>query len=196
MVSFSQRRKVTKQETEVPIMTYTQHYDSPLGGILLAADDVGLTGLWFDGQKYFARGLSNERIEQETSVLAEAKRWLDIYFTGKKPDFTPPLHPIGSAFRRSVWEILLQIPYGQTTTYGEIARQLAKKQGLDQMSAQAVGGAVGHNEISIIIPCHRVVGADGSLTGYAGGIGKKEKLLELERADMRRFFVPKKGTAL
>lgn len=177
-------------------MTYTQHYDSPLGGILLAADDVGLTGLWFDGQKYFARGLSNERIAQETSVLAETKRWLDIYFTGKAPDFTPPLHPIGSAFQRSVWEILLQIPYGQTTTYGEIARQLAKKQGLDRMSAQAVGGAVGHNEISIIIPCHRVVGADGDLTGYAGGIGKKEKLLELERADMRRFFVPKKGTAL
>lgn len=177
-------------------MTYTQHYDSPLGGILLAADDVGLTGLWFDGQKYFARGLSNERIVQETSVLAEAKRWLDIYFTGKAPDFTPPLHPIGSAFRRSVWEILLQIPYGQTATYGEIARQLAKKQGLERMSAQAVGGAVGHNEISIIIPCHRVVGADGSLTGYAGGIGKKEKLLELERADMSHFFVPKKGTAL
>ena len=142
------------------------------------------------------RCLSNERIEQETSVLAEAKRWLDIYFTGKEPDFTPPLHPIGSAFRRSVWEILLQIPYGQTTTYGEIARQLAKKQGLDRMSAQAVGGAVGHNEISIIIPCHRVVGADGSLTGYAGGIGKKETLLELERADMSRFFLPKKGTAL
>ena len=177
-------------------MIYTQHYDSPLGGILLAADDVGLTGLWFDGQKYFARGLSNERIEQETSVLAEAKRWLDIYFAGKEPDFTPPLHPIGSAFRQSVWEILLQIPYGQTTTYGEIARQLSKKQGLERMSAQAVGGAVGHNEISIIIPCHRVVGADGSLTGYAGGIGKKEALLELERADMRRFFVPKKGTAL
>ncbi len=177
-------------------MTYTHHYDSPLGGILLAADDVGLTGLWFDGQKYFARGLSNERIAQETPILTEAKRWLDIYFTGKKPDFTPPLHPIGSAFRRSVWEILLQIPYGQTATYGEIARQLAKKQGLERMSAQAVGGAVGHNKISIIIPCHRVVGADGSLTGYAGGIGKKEKLLELERADMSRFFVPKKGTAL
>ena len=177
-------------------MTYTQHYDSPLGGILLAADDVGLTGLWFDGQKYFARGLSNERIAQETPILTEAKRWLDIYFTGKKPDFTPPLHPIGSAFRRSVWEILLQIPYGQTATYGEIARQLAKKQGLDRMSAQAVGGAVGHNEISIISPCHRVVGADGSLTGYAGGISKKETLLKLERADMSRFFVPKKGTAL
>lgn len=177
-------------------MTYIQHYDSPLGGILLAADEIGLTGLWFDGQKYFARGLSNERIEQEPPVLAEAKRWLDIYFTGKEPDFTPPLHPTGSEFRKAVWEILLQIPYGQTTTYGEIARQLAEKQGLARMSAQAVGGAVGHNEISIIIPCHRVVGTNGSLTGYAGGIHKKEQLLELERADMSRFFLPEKGTAL
>lgn len=177
-------------------MTYIQHYDSPLEGILLAADEIGLTGLWFDGQKYFARDLSDVRIEQETPVLAEAKRWLDIYFTGKAPDFTPTLHPIGSAFRRSVWEILLQIPYGQTATYGEIARQLAKKQGLARMSAQAVGGAVGHNKISIIIPCHRVVGTNGSLTGYAGGIHKKEQLLELERADMRHFFLPEKGTAL
>lgn len=177
-------------------MTYIQHYDSPLGGILLAADEIGLTGLWFDGQKHFARGLSNERIAQETPILAEAKRWLDIYFTGKAPDFTPPLHPTGSEFRKAVWEILLQIPYGQTTTYGEIARQLAEKQGLARMSAQAVGGAVGHNKISIIIPCHRVVGTNGSLTGYAGGIHKKEQLLELERADMSRFFLPKKGTAL
>ena len=108
----------------------------------------------------------------------------------------PPLHPAGSAFRRSVWDILLQISYGQTTTYGEIARQLAEKQGLPRMSAQAVGGAVGHNEISIIIPCHRVVGTNGSLTGYAGGIDKKVKLLEWEHADMTGFFVPKKGTAL
>mgnify|MGYP000419242020 FL=1 len=177
-------------------MTYIQHYDSPLGGILLAADEIGLTGLWFDGQKHFARGLSNERIAQETPILAEAKRWLDIYFTGKAPDFTPPLHPTGSEFRKAVWEILLQIPYGQTTTYGEIARQLAEKQGLARMSAQAVGGAVGHNKISIIIPCHRVVGTNGSLTGYAGGIHKKEQLLELERADMSRFFLPEKGTAL
>ena len=177
-------------------MTYTQHYDSPLGGILLAADDVGLTGLWFDGQKYFARGLSNERIEQETSVLAEAKRWLDIYFTGKEPDFTPPLHPIGSAFRRSVWDILLRIPYGQTTTYGEIARQLAEKQGRPRIAAQAVGGAVGHNKISIIIPCHRVVGTNGSLTGYAGGIDKKVKLLEWEHTDMTGSFVPREGTAI
>ena len=177
-------------------MTFTQHYDSPLGGILLAADEIGLTGVWFDGEKYFADNLPAEHIQKETFILLEAKRWLDIYFTGQEPDFLPPLHPIGSAFRRSVWEILLQIPYGQTTTYGEIARQLSKKQGLERMSAQAVGGAVGHNEISIIIPCHRVVGADGSLTGYAGGIGKKETLLELEHTDMSRFFVPKKGTAL
>ena len=115
---------------------------------------------------------------------------------GNAPDFTPPLHPIGSAFRQSVWEILLQIPYGKTTTYGEIARQLSEKMGLSRMSAQAVGGAVGHNEISIIIPCHRVVGTNGSLTGYAGGIDKKGKLLELEQTDMTGFFVPKKGTAL
>ena len=177
-------------------MTFIQHYDSPLGGILLAADESGLTGLWFDGQKYFARDLPAERMEQNTPVLSEARRWLDIYFTGKEPDFMPPLHPIGSAFHRSVWDILLQIPYGQTTTYGEIARQLAEKQGLPRMSAQAVGGAVGHNEISIIIPCHRVVGTNGSLTGYAGGIDKKVKLLEWEHADMTGLFVPKKGTAL
>ena len=177
-------------------MTYTQHYDSPLGGILLAADEIGLTGLWFDGQKHFADNLPAEHTEQETPVLAEVRRWLDVYFTGKAPEFLPPLHPIGSAFRRSVWEILLQIPYGQTTTYGEIARQLAEKRGLSKLSAQAVGGAVGHNEISIIIPCHRVVGTNGSLTGYAGGIDKKRRLLELEHTDMTGFFVPKKGTAL
>ena len=177
-------------------MTYIQHYSSPLGGILLAADEIGLTGSWFDGEKYFADNLPAEHAERQTPILAEAARWLDIYFTGKEPGFTPPLHPIGSAFRQAVWEILLQIPYGQTTTYGEIARQLAEKQGLEKMSAQAVGGAVGHNEISVIIPCHRVVGTSGSLTGYAGGIDKKVKLLELERADMRGFFIPKKSTAL
>ena len=175
---------------------FIRHYDSPLGRILLAADERGLTGLWFEGQKYFARTLSTECEERETPALADAAHWLDVYFSGHEPDFTPPLHPVGSAFRRSVWEILLQIPYGQTTTYGEIARQLAEKQGLARMSAQAVGGAVGHNKISIIIPCHRVVGTNGNLTGYAGGIHKKEQLLELERADMSRFFLPKKGTAL
>ena len=163
---------------------------------MLAADGTGLRGLWFDGQKYFARDLSAERIEQNTPALTEAKRWLDIYFAGKEPDFLPPLHPAGSAFRQSVLEILLKTPYGQTITYGDIARQLAARRGLANMSAQAVGGAVGHNEISVIIPCHRVVGANGSLTGYAGGIDKKIKLLELERADMTQLFVPKKGTAL
>ena len=126
---------------------FTRHYDSPMGGILLAADEIGLRGLWFDGQKYFARDLPEKRIEQETQALAEARRWLDVYFTGKEPDFLPPLHPIGLAFRQAVWTILLQIPYGQTATYGEIARQLAGTAGLSRMSAQAVGGAVGHNEI-------------------------------------------------
>lgn len=177
-------------------MIYTSEYTSPLGGILLAADEVGLRGLWFDGQKYFARDLPDERTERETPVLSEAKRWLDLYFGGQEPDFLPPLHPVGSPFRQAVWEILLRIPYGKTVTYGEISKQLAEKMGLERMSAQAVGGAVGHNEISIIIPCHRVVGSNGSLTGYAGGIDRKIKLLELEHADMSRFFVPKKGTAL
>ena len=177
-------------------MIFIQHYDSPLGGILLAADEPGLTGLWFDGQKFFARDLPAERVEQNTPALSEVKRWLDIYFAGKEPDFMPPLHPIGSAFRRSVWDILLRIPYGQTTTYGEIARQLAEKQGHPRTAAQAVGGAVGHNKISIIIPCHRVVGTNGSLTGYAGGIDKKVKLLEWEHTDMTGLFVPREGTAL
>ena len=177
-------------------MIYTCTYPSPLGNILLAADEVGLTGLWFERQKYFANTLPKETISQETPVLIQAKKWLDVYFSGKKPAFTPPLHPAGSAFQQSVWQILLQIPYGQTTTYGEIARQLAAVKRTPGMSAQAAGGAVGHNAISIIIPCHRVVGSNGSLTGYAGGIEKKAALLKLEHTDMSHFFIPKKGTAL
>ena len=177
-------------------MVSTARYDSPLGGILIAADEAGLTGLWFDGQKYFANQLPAEHTRQETPILAETKRWLDVYFSGREPDFTPPLHPAGSPFRQAVWDILLEIPYGQTATYGQIARQLAVERGLARMSAQAVGGAVGHNEISILIPCHRVVGMSGSLTGYAGGLSKKVKLLELERVDMSALFVPTKGTAL
>lgn len=171
-------------------MMYTLHYDSPLGGILLAADEVGLTGLWFDGEKYFADALDPEHKAQETPILREAKRWLDVYFRGQEPDFTPPLHPIGSPFRQEVWALLLQIPYGQTTTYGALAKQLAAMHGLPRMSARAVGGAVGHNEISIIIPCHRVVGTNGSLTGYAGGIDKKAKLLTLEKIRMEHLFPP------
>ena len=177
-------------------MIYTCKYKSPLGEILLAADEIGLTGLWFEGQKYFANTLPDERISQETEILSEAKKWLDIYFSGEKPTFTLPLHPAGSTFRQAVWQILSEIPYGQTITYGEIARRIAVMKNTSHMSAQAVGGAVGHNEISIIIPCHRVVGTNGSLTGYAGGIDRKISLLKLEHADMSRFFVPKKGTAL
>lgn len=173
-------------------MIYTSKYNSPLGDILLAADEIGIRGLWFDGQKYFAQGLSDERTECETAIIAEAKRWLDVYFAGKQPSFTPPLHPVGSPFCQAVWQILLQIPYGQTITYGDIAKQLAQKLGVAKMSAQAVGGAVGHNEISVIIPCHRVVGTNGSLTGYAGGIDKKISLLQLEHAYMNGLFVPTK----
>ena len=176
-------------------MTYTYHYHSPLGGITLASNGSALTGLWFDGQKYFGDTLPREYTVKNLPIFAETARWLDIYFTGKEPDFLPPLHPVGSSFQQSVWKILLTIPYGQTITYGDIARQLAAQQG-GRGSAQAVGGAVGHNKVSIIIPCHRVVGANGSLTGYAGGIDKKIKLLELEHADMSRLFIPKKGAAL
>lgn len=163
-------------------MQYINHYDSPIGGILLAADRAGLTGLWFDGQKYYAHRLDPEHEEKELPVFQDVKRWLTIYFSGKEPDFMPPLHMTGSPFQLAVWEILRGIPYGKTTTYGEIAKIIAKKQGLSHMSPQAVGGAVGHNGISIIVPCHRVVGANGSLTGYAGGIDKKIKLLKLEKA--------------
>ena len=177
-------------------MIYTCNYLSPLGNILLASDEIGLTGLWFEGQKYFANTLPDDRISQETKILTEPKKWLDVYFSGKEPKFTPPLHPMGSTFRREVWKLLLEIPYGQTITYGEIAGKMAEIKNVSRMSAQAVGGAVGHNEVSIIIPCHRVVGINGSLTGYAGGIDKKIALLQLEHTDMSRFFVPKKGTAL
>ena len=177
-------------------MTSIQYYHSPIGRLLLSADEIGLTGVWLEGEKYFAHGLPADRREACTPILADTKRWLDEYFSGKEPDFMPPLHPIGSPFRQAVWQILRRIPYGKTVTYGEIAREMARQKGLPKMSAQAVGGAVGHNEISVIIPCHRVVGTNGSLTGYAGGIDKKIKLLELERADMAQLFVPKKGTAL
>ena len=177
-------------------MQYISHYCSPIGGILLAADDIGLTGVWFEGQKYFALSLDKEHEEKELPLFEKAKQWLDIYFSGKEPDFTLPLHFTGTAFQNEVWEILCTIPYGDTMTYGEIAKQVAAGKGLPHMSAQAVGGAVGRNKISIIVPCHRVVGTNGSLTGYAGGIHKKVKLLQLEKADMGSFFVPKSVTAL
>lgn len=176
-------------------MQYTSKYESPLGGIMLAADETGLTGLWFRGQKYFALYLDKENEEKELSIFEQAKEWLDIYFSGNEPNFKLPLHFMGSAFQKEVWEILYQIPYGHTTTYGAIAKQLAKKKGLARMSAQAVGGAVAHNKISIIVPCHRVVGSNGNLTGYAGGIDKKTALLKMEKGYRDSFFVPKTSTA-
>ena len=177
-------------------MLYVSYYDSPIGKITLGAREDVLVGAWFEGQKYFGNTLPDKHIPQETEILTEAIKWQDVYFSGEEPNFTPPLHPIGSTFRKAVWKSLLEIPYGQTITYGEIARRIAVMKNTSHMSAQAVGGAVGHNEISIIIPCHRVVGTNGSLTGYAGGIDKKISLLKLEHTDMSRLFIPKKGTAL
>lgn len=177
-------------------MQYTKYYDSPLGRILLAADDEAVTGLWFEGGKYFARSLSPEHEEGDAPALEEAVRWLDTYFSGRDPGALPPIHMTGTDFQISVWEILSGIPYGETMTYGEIAEKIAEKRGISRMSAQAVGGAVGHNGISIIIPCHRVVGSDGSLTGYAGGIERKKALLKLEGSYSDDMYVPEKGTAL
>ena len=151
-------------------MQYIKHYDSPMGDLLLAADEQGLTGIWIKDQKYFGYYLDPEHEEADCPVFEKTIEWLDIYFEGRDPGFLPPIHMVGTDFQKAVWEILLEIPYGKTTTYGRIAQQIAAKRGIARMSAQAVGGAVGHNEISIIIPCHRVVGTNGSLTGYAGGI--------------------------
>ena len=177
-------------------MTYIYRYHSPLGGITISSNGIEITGLWFDGQKYFGDTLPENYEEKDLPVFEKTKKWLDIYFSGKAPDFIPPLKMETTSFRKAVWEIMLTIPFGQTMTYGEIADKIAKKKGISKMSAQAVGGAVGHNSSSLIIPCHRVVGTNGSLTGYAGGIDKKVQLLTMEKADMSAFFVPKKGTAL
>ena len=179
------------------MMMYTTCYASPLGNLLLASDGESLTGTWFEGQKYYGAGLADGAVVQDgLPVFAAVMAWLDKYFDGKKPTIAGlPLVPEGSAFRQAVWSILKTIPCGAFMTYGDIARTLATETGRE-VSAQAVGGAVGHNPISVIIPCHRVVGSNGSLTGYAGGVDKKIKLLTLEGADMSAMFVPAKGTAL
>ena len=170
-------------------------YASPLGTIFLAADNGALAGLWLEGQKYFAATLDEAAVERDDlPVFRQAAAWLDAYFAKQPLPDLPPLAPKGSDFRQVVWRLLLEIPYGQVTTYGALA-QILRDRGISA-AAQAVGGAVGHNPISVIVPCHRVVGASGSLTGYAGGVGRKMELLALEGADMSRLFVPKKGTAL
>ena len=163
-------------------MIYTQPYDSPLGKLLLAADNAGLTGLWFNGEKYFVQHSGQPYEEKDTPLLQKTRAWLDIYFSGDEPDFTVPLHFNGTVFQNAVWTILCTIPYGKTVSYNDIAKQIALQRGIPRMSAQAVGGAVGHNEIAIIVPCHRVIGVNGSLTGYAGGLDKKIQLLTLEKA--------------
>ena len=173
-------------------------YDSPVGRLTLASDGLNLAGLWMEGQKYFGGTVPGElRPNEELEVFSRAKDWLDRYFNGKKPEPSElPLAPVGGEFRQTVWELLCEIPYGELTTYGQIAREAAKRLQRESMSAQAVGGAVGHNPISIIIPCHRVVGTGGSLTGYAGGLDKKIWLLKHEGVKMDGLTVPARGTAL
>ena len=173
-------------------MFYCTTHPSPVGILTLACSRDGLAGLWIAGQKYHGGTIPGAMTEKDDiPVFDAAKQWLDSYFAGGKPAITElPLAPIGGAFRQSVWGILCEIPCGGVITYGEIAKRIGCR------SAQAVGGAVGHNPVSIIIPCHRVVGTNGSLTGYAGGIGVKIKLLELEGADMAKLVAPRKGTAL
>ena len=170
-------------------MYYKTSYSSPVGQITLACDRSSLVGLWLEGQKYYGETISDVMTQKDDlAVLDAAKKWLDRYFDGKKPSFSElSLAPIGGAFRQSVWSILCEIPYGKVTTYGDIAKKIAEKTNRKSMSAQAVGGAVGHNPISIIIPCHRVVGAKGALTGYAGGVEIKAKLLTLEGVDMSAY---------
>lgn len=179
-------------------MRYLSEYTSPLGILTLECDGKHLTGLWIEEQKYFGIPFIQTRtVQNDIPVFVQTKEWLDRYFAGKHPESSElPLAPSGTPFRRKVWNFLCDIPYGTVTSYGEIAKRMAGEMGRTTMSAQAVGGAVGHNPISIIIPCHRVVGSDGSLTGYAGGIHKKIWLLQHEEVQMKGLFVPKTGTAL
>lgn len=163
-------------------MKYYSEYDSPLGRITLASNGEAICGLWFEGQKYFGSGKEPDfDSSAAVPVFETAKGWLDDYFSGKKPEYLPPLDPAAATpFRRLVWQQLLKIPYGSLATYGRISEDVAKELELLHMSAQAVGGAIAHNPISLMIPCHRVIGSDGSLTGYAGGIWRKKALLEME----------------
>lgn len=179
-------------------MLYSTTYSSPVGEITLAASESALKGAWIAGQKYHGGTIGKTLTPKgDLPLFAQVSEWLDEYFAGQNPAISRiPLAAEGSEFRKAVWEILCEIPYGALTTYGEIAKQMAARTGRASMSAQAVGGAVGHNPISIIVPCHRVVGAQGSLTGYAGGIGVKVQLLEHEGVDLTNLFVPTRGTAL
>lgn len=171
-------------------MLYINHYQSPLGGMTMSSNGEALTGLWFDSSQQnnsFMQGAKREKANNFFTIFDEAEEWLNIYFTGRAPDFMPNISLDGTEFQKAVWDILLSIPYGEIMTYGEIADQIAKERGIKRMSAQAVGGAVSHNPISLIVPCHRVVGRNGKLTGYAGGIDKKLRLLRLEGVDTSKM---------
>ena len=179
-------------------MYYYYVYSSPVAKLTVASNEKNIVGLWLDKQKYYMDVLEGKEFqEKETEAIKLAKNWLDRYFNNERPEIDElPIEFIGSDFRKQVWKILSEIPYGKVVTYGDIAKRIADQEGIEKMSAQAVGGAVGRNPISIIIPCHRVVGANGSLTGYAGGIEIKTKLLELENVDMSKLYISTKGTAL
>lgn len=166
---------------------YIFHYRSPLGGMTMASDGAALCGLWFDEQKYFGGTITAEPQTVLLPVFEQTVSWLELYFGGRIPDFAPALKLCGTAFRKEVWRLLLELPYGQVTTYGALAERLVRQQKRLALSAQAVGGAVGHNPIALLVPCHRVIGADGSLTGYAGGLDRKKYLLALERETMLRL---------
>ena len=171
-------------------MDYVYHYQSPLGGITLTSDGAALVGLWFDKQRFFADSVVQDHEEKSLPVFEQADRWLDLYFSGCDPGFAPPVTLRTTEFRQAVCRIMLTIPYGRTMTYGRIAEIVARQRGVPRMSAQAVGGAVGHNPVSLIIPCHRVIGAGSALVGYGGGLDRKAALLELEHADLSGDFIP------
>lgn len=172
-------------------MKYTSTYQSVLGPIRLASDGENLTGLWFEGCAYEKSGIDKDSLDKDLEVFALTKKWLDIYFRGQNPDFMPPISYKGTAFREEVWELLTQIPYGQTLTYGDLGKAIAQNRHIKSMSARAVGSAVGHNPISIIIPCHRVISANKALGGYGGGLERKIKLLDLEGIDTSKLRLTK-----
>lgn len=175
-------------------MHYKRYYKAPIGRIAITSDGEYITGLWLPNQIDFEKKFDDEFIEAELPIFDKVERWLDAYFSGNNPKLDFPLKANGTVFREQVWSVLLDIPYGQTITYGEIAKKIAKMRGKSRMSSQAVGGAVGNNPISIIVPCHRVVGKDGSLTGYGGGIDTKIELLKVEQVNLDAFYRPKHST--
>lgn len=179
-------------------MKYKCFYESPIGKIILSSNGIDITGLWFDSSRFIDKlNMIEFNINEELEVFRMTKLWLDRYFNGEEPNPEEiPIELEGSDFSLKVWEKLKGIPYGNTVTYGDIAKQISKENNLEKMSAQAVGHAVGYNPISIIVPCHRVVGAKGNLTGYGGGLDKKIELLKIEKANIKDFYIPKRGNAL